>query len=160
MTHSHSYAVLPMMIQLRMTVFPLRVNAQVTFSCFITPPEKKCLYTLPMLTNCLDALFKLLTCLHALQFEGNFIFDLKKPPCPQWSLFCTLHISTQYFILKVKLQGFPMVPCKYLNSQHHLGPITKFWCSVRLGRSTVVLGAGFCKQNLRIKYIPCIGTNL
>ena len=38
----------------------------VTFLCFISSPDKKCLDALPLLTNCFHALFKLLTCLHAL----------------------------------------------------------------------------------------------
>ena len=60
----------------------------------------------------------------------------------------------------------PMLPFKSLQL-FCLGPVVKFRCTAWLcgpwtagRRAAAVLGAGFCRQNLGIKCIPCVGIHL
>ena len=60
-----------------------------------------------------------------------------------------------------KLHGFVKI-IKILQTQIYLGPVAKFQCTAWLGGpwlgGQLAPGAGFCRQNLGIKYIPCLGS--
>ena len=74
-------------------------------------------------------------------------------------------LNSLYFYNQPIFPGFS-AKCGYMPHYGPIkGPVAKFWCMAWLGTAwaggrSAAPGAGFCGQNLGIKYIPCVGTHL